>query len=335
MVSTSFSRTFLPWLLACKLFADPVEAYYSNELHVTNFPQSCARNKPYIFTDLLYWRAEEGATSWADVIHIQPKPFFNQADLAFGWDFGFRAGIGYHFDYDHWDLKFAYTRFCTKANNSYILDPEDIGIILSEFLGSFIELPRTIFGTTSIEWKILFNMFDWELGRDFLVSRALSLRPFIGLKGGWIHQTILTHWTNPLSLVAEENLKNNFWGIGPSGGVNTDWRFGENQLGFFSLFGDFSTAYMWGKWTGSDVYSDNSSAKVFINTPSTFLGSLTFRCFSGISWTTDFNKSRFAVRIGYEMQFWFNQLKIVTFNELRAHHDLTLQGVTCDIRFDF
>ena len=43
----------------------------------------------------------------------------------------------------------------------------------------------------------MFNIFDWELGRNFWVSKALSLRPFLGLKGGWIHQSIHTKWQNP------------------------------------------------------------------------------------------------------------------------------------------
>jgi len=334
LTSASISRNLLPLLFAFNLLADTA---CDSGLPNLSSRSWCDSNSPYFFADLLYWRAEEGATSWADVVHIQPETFFNQADLSFGWDFGFRGGIGYNLDYDQWDTRLVYTWFHTKAKDAYTLSSSDVGIISSEFLGAFIELPRTVFGFASIQWAILFNMFDWELGRDFLVSGALSLRPFMGLKGGWIHQTIRSQWTNPLSLVAEENLKNNFWGIGPSGGVNTDWRLGGNSSRFFSLFGDFSGAYMWGKWNCSDIYFDNFPSKVVVNTPSTFLGSLTFRCFAGIGWATNFNKNRshFATRIGYEMQFWFNQLKIVTFDELRLHHDLTLQGGTCDIRFDF
>ena len=334
MISASISRILFFTLFACNLFAETIcEPAIANRSS-RSWTDS---NQLYVFADVLYWRAEEGATTWADVVHIQPKNFFDQQDLSFGWDFGFRGGIGYNLDWDQWDTQLAYTWFRTKASDSFTLSSDDVGIILSEYLGAFIELPRTIFGSTSIQWSILFNMFDWELGRAFLVSKALSLRPFLGLKGGWIHQTIHTQWSNPLGLKARENLKNNFWGIGPSGGLNTTWRLGGNERRFFSLFGDVSGAYLWGKWNCSDVYTDNFPSKVVINTPSTALGALMFRCFAGTGWATNFNKDRshFAIRLGYEMQFWFDQLKTVTFDELRLHHDLTLQGGTCDIRFDF
>ncbi len=334
MIFASISRNLLPLFFAFSLLADTA---CDSGLPNCSSRTWCDSNNPYIFTDVLFWRAEEGATTWADTVHVEPKTFYNQSDLSFGWNFGFRGGVGYNLDYDQWDTKIVYTWFRTEANDAFTLSPSDVAVISSEFLGAFLELPRTIFGSASISWSILFNMFDWELGRDFLVSRALSLRPFIGVKGGWIHQTIHTRWANPLSLRAQENLKNNFWGVGPCGGLNTDWRLGGNQTRFFSLFGDVSGAYMWGKWNCSDVYSDNFPGNVIVITPSTFLGSLTFRCFAGIGWSTLFNqnRSRFAARIGYEMQFWFDQLKIATFDNLRLHHDLTLQGGTCDIRFDF
>ncbi len=40
-------------------------------------------------------------------------------------------------------------------------------------------------------------MLDWELGRSFYVSKHLSLRPHIGIKGGWISQHVRENFTKP------------------------------------------------------------------------------------------------------------------------------------------
>jgi len=73
-------------------------------------------------------------------------------------------------------------------------------------------------------------MFDWELGRSYWISKNLSLRPFFGIKGGWINQSINGTYYNLIinnvltNNLGTEHLKNNFWGIGPLGGINTNWR---------------------------------------------------------------------------------------------------------------
>lgn len=58
---------------------------------------------------------------------------------------------------------------------------------------------------------------------------------------------------------------------------------------------------------------------------------------AGIGWETDFKQGRyhFSTQLGYEGQIWFNQLRIATFQQLRLHGDLTLQGGTLKCRFDF
>lgn len=345
-MSVLTSKRLLLLLISCKLLAgdnilnvtENLDLGLSQTFNDAGYSSRIDHNDSNfsVSTALLYWHVGEGATSWAATILLDP-PAYDQASLSFGWDFGFRAGLGYRLNYDQWDTKLYYTWFRTEAADTAEVSSPEIGGISSYFLGGYIELPRSIFHSAHLQWSVLFNMFDWELGRHFLVKKTLMLRPWVGAKGGWIHQTIHSQWRAHDGLRAQENLKNNFWGLGPSGGFNSEWRLSVSEKRFFSFFNNLSCAYLWGKWNCSDVYFDTYPAQVTVNTPGTMLGALAVTAFSGIGWSITFNRerSRFSARLGYELQYWFNQLKIVTFNELRLSHDLTLQGGTCDLSFNF
>lgn len=135
------------------------------------------------------------------------------------------------------------------------------------------------------------------------MSSALTLRPFFGLKGGWIDQTIHTRWQNPIgsALVfssATENLKENFWCIGPSGGLDTKWHLARYCSHTFSLFGDFSGALLWGKWTFEDVYKNNAPAEVLVTQPDVVGGTSTLRTIMGLQWDATTDRQRFFYSVG-------------------------------------
>ncbi len=305
-----------------------------------------------IFADALGWYASEQASAvWADIIKIgNNTSSFTAQDLDFDWDFGFRVGAGRNLEYDQWDTQLYWTWFRTDAHQSKRLSPEFISVlggvlvteeIHPEFFAA--DLSSAFSQSATIRWSLLFNMIDWELGRNYWISKGLSLRPFIGIKGGWIHQSIHVKYDNLIissaltDISANEQVKNNFWGIGPVGGVNTKWKLRNFGTHYPSLFGDFSAATLWGTWKCSDVYKQTNGSQINVHTSNSTLGALMFRGFLGIGWDVDFNKgkSHFATRLGYEMQLWVNQLRVATSQLVRLHGDLTLQGVTFNCRFDF
>jgi hypothetical protein len=91
---------------------------------------------------------------------------------------------------------------------------------------------------------------------------------------------------------------------------------------------------MWGHWKVTDVYT-NSTTKIPVTVDMPSLGSLMLRGFLGIGWDAHTSRNRFAIKLGYEMQIWFNQLRIPSLQQLPVHGDLTLQGGTLNARFDF
>lgn len=294
-----------------------------------------------VSADVMAWFASEEVSSiWANVI-AQDNDAINihVPSFDFKWDYGFRIGLGSHLVHDQWDTFFYWTHFHTDACHS--ISPILQLIPAQEFFAGFLsgDNPRSI----SAKWSLSFNLADWELGRSYCISDGLAMRPFLGIKAGIINQSIDAQYDDLIinnvftDNFGKECLKNNFFGIGPSGGVNSTWKLYNGGSQFVSLFGDFSTALLWGTWKCSDVYKNNLSYTSSVNTTKTSLGSLAFRGFMGIKWETDINaeKSHFTTKIGYEMQFWLNQLRINTFQLQRLQEDLTIQGITVSCQFDF
>lgn len=295
-----------------------------------------------ISADFLAWYAsEEVASIWADVVTISDNntSSWGAPSFKFKWDYGFRVGIGYDLVYGQWDSTLSWTWFRTDATHTI---PFQSDITLGpEFFAGFLsgDTPQSM----KAQWSLALNMFDWDLGRSYLISKNLFLRPFFGLKGGWIDQTIFAHYYNltidstPTTDTGIEHLKNDFWGIGPLGGINSKWRmrhFGSQSI---DLFGDFSLASLWGTWNCSDLYKNTAQQTSSVNTKKNSLGALMLRGFMGIGWDADLcnGQSHLAAKLGFETQFWFNQLRIATFQLQRLHNDLSLQGITCNCRFDF
>lgn len=299
-------------------------------------------NEWNIFGDLLVWRAsQETEGQWANVLTIKSLSLteFEGVNFAFDWDAGFRLGAGYQCNNNSsWDVKFYWTRYHTDAHDSIgsaagqVVTNDFFAGFISEFTGA----DESIAISADIQWALHYDMLDLELGHTCCITPNLFLRPFLGLKGGWINQSIHSQWENilteaPFTLFSsKENLRNDFWGIGPSAGVYSRWNLLRCGSHCFSLLGNASTAMMWGTWGISDKYSSTIPQNTRVPIQTSHLGALMLQGFLGCGWETDIMQGRYhvAARLGYEMQIWFNQLRIPTFQQLMLHGDLTLQGGT-------
>lgn len=301
-------------------------------------------NNWFLFGDALYWRAEEDGTEWArnsvsKTTDDTPELNVNAKKIDFEWDWGFRAGIGYNMEHDQWDTQLYYTWFRTEKSDhvSRILDTASPAILVPAYFGTFF-IGGSHFQSDKITWKIHFNMFDWELGRNYLVSKNLALRPHLGVKGGWIHQSLHGHAKTFSDILLTYKDKNNFWGVGPSGGVNTKWNLGNVNTHFFSLFGDFAGALMWGHWDVNHHSFDIVNGEIKFKHLNKDQCAAMLQAFMGFGWETNFNgdQCHLAIKLGYEVQHWFNQLKLFPPTATaRYNYDLSFQGGTLDVRLDF
>lgn len=299
-------------------------------------------NSTFVYADLLVWKLREGAAdNWADVITDPgPKQYVTQYGVPFNWSPGVRLGIGRN--NAHWDTTFSYTGFETKAtSNAYA----PTGGVYSPFLGNFYinNTNGVNFGphyrSASVFWKVTYNILDLELGRKFKIDEYLQLRPFLGIKGGWINQKINTSWYSPTTpttfSAATENIKHDFSGVGPSIGMDSTWTMFRGSKSSLNLIGNFSAALMWAHWVITDTYHNNTPTTVTLN-EDTITGAATMaRGLLGIEWTSCYARVDVKIRLGYEAQVWFNQVQFYSFSMGRLNNIMSLQGGVLGFSFNF
>jgi hypothetical protein len=335
-------------------------------------------NDWFLFGTALWWRADEGGTDWA--IREEATLVGHNLDikehnrkLEFGWDWGFRAGIGYNMVHDQWDTMLYYTWFHTKKAG----DVGSVGTAFDQVYAQNIpNLNDASYSHGEISWSIHYSTIDWDLGRPYYVSKCLTFRPHVGLKGAWIEQHVHGSFdqvvgaprTGTTGGTDTFKKKNNFWGVGPTIGLNTNWAFGSLGKHGFGMFGDVCGAMMYGHFDISDRTSTTnassntttqfgsaaSTAEVHFTNANRDLMSSMMQFAIGLSWDTNFNNDRchFCLRLGYELQQWFRQNQMITVHDTddtnnafptpgqwdgftRASEDLRFQGGTLTLRFDF
>lgn len=284
-----------------------------------------------MFGDALIWHAsEQEASTWASVISkpTSTTADFDAANIDFGWDLGFRGGVRYEPGNTPRDIRLYWTYFSSKTSNNFGMGEK---IVAPEFFSGFIS--QNIFFGGGINWKLDLNMLDVDIGHKLDIGNAIMIRPALGIKGGTINQTVNCDW-NAGVYTANEEVLQKFWAVGPSFTVQSKWHIFENM----SLIGDLATAFLWGNWNVVDTYNRPSALLVTPTTITTTmsnsrLGTVMFDYFMGFEWVHR-GRSNVTIQLGYEMQFWANQLRMTTFQILPVHGDLTLQGGTCHIRID-
>lgn len=236
------------------------------------------------------------------------------------------------------------------------------------------------YGNTNIafaKWNLKLNLLDGEIGREFFVSKYLTVRPYMGVRGAWIHQRYDVKYQTDLtvndpeffgfslgSVTATQTdcacIKNNFNGVGPRAGFNTDWMLGAG----FSFYANLGINLLWGQF---DLYNSTTVSVVgdgVIDTTGTATGaSTTFdidECAVynfgekyqttkaitdlalGLQWQGTFANDRVGlmIQIGWDQHLFFNQGNIIGFDETvtpfalmpvvadsidatALHHDLT------------
>jgi len=316
--------------------------FFMGDIHANNgLPNPSARPEAQprtvdISVDALYWYTSE-SVDWAFTLEGNQSSFqTSYKTFTFDWAPGFRVGLGYNMQYDRWDTQASYTWFQSRASD------HTSGSVTSAFFAARLSLLEP-FSTGRASLNIHYNIFDWDLGRGFLVSKYLFLRPSIGLKGGWIKQKIHSAWTIPNFLgstflfLASEKLKQSFQGVGPKGGVTGKWCFGNIKKQSFSFIGMFEAGYLWGHWSIRDKYIDDLLTVIYVNTSSRNYGSVVLHGFMGFGWDCNFDhdRSHIGLQLVFEIQDWFNQFQIFSDASGSQNNNLILQGLNFGLIYDF
>jgi hypothetical protein len=302
-------------------------------------PQILGEN--WFFTgDMLWWHVDEGGTDYAQVYDNLPgstpsTPVENRK-LNFKWDYGFRAGIGTTFNHDKWDLYLNFTWFRTDNSSATSLH-EDGLFIVPLALQTPVEASQA-----KLHWNIHFYDLALNLGRNFFVSPRLALHPFAGVLTAWISQTkrSSSEIFSPTNDTVTTKDRNDFWGIGPDVGIEGKWFL----VSGLNLFGSAGGAVLWGDFDiRHKVFSEKLDSNQFNLNFDTHQVVPMAQLQIGIGYETNIHHDQYhiAVNARYEYQYWWqqNQMPFTNFSPLmryqRYAEDLSLQGITVDVRFDF
>jgi hypothetical protein len=277
------------------------------------------------------------------------------------WTCGVRAGLGFYLNHDC---------FNAEATWTYIRINNDSGKNVSGgALLPFWLPPNLAIGTrsgipniaSSARWTGNINTLDLKLGKPYHISRYVIFNPHCGLRIAWIDQDYTSRnggffeITAPPPGIDDTDVvvknKNDFWGVGPRVGIDTEWHFGAGW-------------YLFGKASASLLYSHFDIFQDLIFDTDTFYqlkhdfytNSPNMEIIFGLCWSHLFSKNKYMVSLkaAYEMHQWWDQNRLRRFfdkdtdflavhndisasssNDEVARGDLTVNGFSFAIQFDF
>jgi len=259
---------------------------------------------------------------------------------------GFKVGLGANFDHDGWDLYAQYTNLISQKETNDLEPSAGVGartipqIMTNNAFADNVTLPLL---DSDCKWKQSFSVIDLELGRDYFISRSLTLRPSAGLKTAWITEQSKINYApvTTYSDAQQNSLTNslltyrqNMWGIGIRTALNAGWHFTKN----WAMYNDFAFTALWSDFhihqkqnlTGTTfgqqtTVHTHESLQTVIPVLEAGLG------FSYITWW-DCSRYRFEFRAGWEEQIWLDFNHYMT---LGGTGNLSLHGLTLKAMVNF
>lgn len=309
----------------------------------------------FIYGDLLYWNAHENGLFYA-IENDSATPSSNLAEAEVKnihgkWNWGFRVGAGYNMPHDGWDIRTTWLRFTDNAKKHARAEDADDAVfptLASPF--NRIANDETC-QRAKAHWRFRLDQVDLDMGREFFVSKWLTLRPHGGLRTDWIHQKLNTEYKNFAGTATpnevEVELKDRWWGIGLEAGLDTQWGLG----GGWSVFGNMTAAIIYG-FHHLDFDEENTPASAVTTSSGKFIDLDNHYRIShpvldiamGLRWDNMFSDDRvhLGLQVGWEHHVYFSQNQFPNFVDdvnlgkfVVNQGDLTLQGWTFSARLDF
>jgi hypothetical protein len=314
----------------------------------------------FVYGDLLYWKANENGLPLAIVNKDTPNNLAHSRveNLHGKWDFAFRVGVGYDIPHDGWDLSLSWLRYNSHGHRKRIHKNPD-RFIFPELAPSAD--PIAVLDTAQKakgRWRLLLNQLDLDLGREFFVSKWLTLRPHTGLRMDWLYQKVKAEYKNFMFFLPEPTevdlrFRDRWWGIGPEGGLDTQWGLG----GGWSIFGNLAVAILYGKHrikfkdvdTPPTATAENNANSL----PNGVYTKLKDRNWVahpildlqlGLRWDWMLANDHLhvGIEVGWENHIYFSQNQFPIFSDdfnlgkfFANQGDLSLEGWTFGVRLDF
>lgn len=305
---------------------------------------------PYMTAEFIWWKAVEENVHYAVNGVNATFPPGEELDRGsvkspdFDFEPGFKLGFGLKFRHDGWDLYANWTWLSEFEGDSHVRTDEDslvytslstiaTGASSTANVENYNDSTQFSFEKGHAEWEMQFNALDLELGRNFFISRFLTLRPHFGLKFGWIDQDYEVKYKDTLLFTTESDMKvemdQDFFGVGIRTGLDTVWYFTKH----WGLYGDFAFSALWSNFHSKreDNYAAPGFDKEEVTDYRRSLQTLTevLELGLGFRYDTTFFVGDYAfyLQAGWEEQIWFNQNQFLDTRDTRTGN-LTMHGLS-------
>lgn len=297
----------------------------------------------WVQAEALFMHATEDGLAYAiKTTSTLPVVDGHVKNVKYDWSWGFRAGIGYNLPHDGWDTLLNWTWF--QAHESKKNKPSAPEILVpTQVAPNEASLTDT---SARGRARLHINMLDWELGREFFVSKWLTLRPFVGARGGWFNRNFKTKYTTsaPVQKIDGHD-HNRFRGGGLRAGLDTQWGLGCG----WSFFGDLALSILYGTQrihSHQDLKNPGQNETRIQHVHDHWM---TVRAMLdlalGLRWDHLFgcnDSYRIRIQFGWEQTTLFGFDKDLNFVNASApgkycfnQGDLGVSGVSLQLRFDF
>ncbi|MEN9344138.1 MAG: hypothetical protein RLZZ453_925 [Chlamydiota bacterium] len=296
-------------------------------------------HRVWVNTEMLFWQSSIGSLSYGtDSGSVDSIQNGHVKSPHFDYNFGYRLGVGYKIPHDQWDLFANYTYLYGSAHGK-----SQNTILFPTWATNFANETPFYATSSSANWTMHLNMADLELGRVCLASRFLSLRPFIGLRGGTIAQRYTVKYeggTVAPSDTDQVKLNADFWGVGLRMGLNTLWGLGKG----LSLYGNGSASMLSSHFNVYEKEKLIQQAFRKMNIEATTNNVIVEADVAlGLQWDYLFSQDRYHIglKLGWEFDVYFDQNRLFNFASsdpgslIFQKDDLAFQGLTIGFRFDF
>lgn len=238
------------------------------------------------------------------------------------WEFGFRFGLGYTTACDGWDLTLSWTHYTPHAFSTASTSEIDSTTLVTLW-SAFAPIQGEVNYARDIEteWEVKLHLIQFELGRNYWISKRGAFRPFIGLAYAYLDQTLkLTHhggsWSprttpNQAAMQNEVTLENLFEGFGVRSGTEGSFHLGCG----WKLLGTLSGSILYGHFKTAHKEKNRLANSPFTETPimenkSYFKASRAMLDLElGIAWTALFCDCAYGVEgsLSWEQHTFFHQ----------------------------
>ncbi len=245
------------------------------------------------------------------------------------WTWAFAVGGAAQFYHYDWNVCATYQYF--NDNQTQSVAGDDAGTLIP--LRSVALNGRSVTNAISAAAFTL-NELDVSLTKQFHFHENLLIQAILGLRNTWIKNNQSSSYTGGATLgnnFVNVRQNNDYWGIGPLGGVVTKWLIFDNF--YFLGAGDISLECIANRSSYAETQNNNSNAAINLFEKMQYLAP-TIDCKIGVG-VADYickNKTHLSCDFTYDAQFFssrsnaFEIEPYATVRYMRPTNNVTLQG---------